>query len=141
MTSLSRQMQMELYFRTRKIEGEDFDCKTLLANVQKGCEKIAKDEQFTDLDEAVAFLRNYAVVRDIAAASHYANYLVKYGITAEQLKTCHELVEGMEEVKLESHLKSTFFHEVRVAPFGARELEKILRHFVVAQNPTDQHNL
>lgn len=130
-------MQVELYFRTRKIEGEDFDCDSLLANVQKGCDKISKDEKFADIDEALAFMRNYAVVRDVAAVSQHADYLLKYGVTAKHLAAFRQIVKGMEEVTLSSHKKSTFFHEVKTAPFGAKELEKLLKHFVVPVRKLD----
>ena len=145
MASLTSEKQEAFDFHTRKFERERIDFQSLLERVNECCKKVQAGERF-ESSAAMAFLRDYAVVRSIAVVAqnkeHLSNYekehLSKYGITSEHLNMCQKIVSSMEGTRLESHLKSTLFHEVKQAPFGRHEFEKLFNHFAIVAGLIDK---
>src|SRR5262249_38062534 len=124
---LTKDQQTELALRMRHVQGINIDA--VINRVKSGYEKIKKGQKFTDTDKAENFLRDYALVRDIALAASYAKYLPQ--LTLQQFKQCSKLMELIEDKKVKSH---TMFKGVKTR-FTRTDLEKLFEHFATEIKP------
>ncbi len=137
MPDISRDVQIELYLRTRKLEGEEFDLAAVIQRVADGCRNIQQGKPFPDSDAALAFLREYALVRDLHLVGRHAAQLQKYGVTAESLAKCKEIINIFEKPKPEQKISAEFFSGSRPERFGRADLETLVAALTLsAKSPT-----
>ncbi|VVC76353.1 hypothetical protein AQUSIP_16640 [Aquicella siphonis] len=135
--AMTLEQQLEIEFRTRKTREKDFDMDALLRVVNAGCDKLRKGERFGDADEALQFLRHYAVVRDIALAAHLGEHMQnEYGITPRQLQECRSLHGEIEKSHREVHRDPALFHAV-AAVLRREDFESLFEKFAPSSRPVD----
>lgn len=139
MTGMSRDVQIEIVLRTRKLEGEGFDLAAVIQRVAEGCSNIQQGKPFPDSDAALAFMREYALVRDLHLVGRHAAQLKQYGVTAESLAKCKEIVNIFEKPKAEHKVDATLFAGMRAPRLGSADVQTLFTTLALTEkSPTNK---